>query len=115
LEEGRRMARSGGREDAEPVLAKATLALWSVLNPPFSVELRRLKDALLARRATGGPVDAAVEQFRELTGHLGRRNFGATIECYRRLRDLVDAPGAGPTAIPATPDVASPASAGSSK
>lgn len=92
LEEGRRIARTGRRADAEPVLAKAALALWAILNPRFGPEMHRVKDGLLAKRAAGGDVHPALEQFRALTGHLRQRNFGAAIGSYRALRTLVDLP-----------------------
>lgn len=113
FEEGRRLAQSGIRQEAEPVLAKATVALWAVLNPRFGPEMHRIKDALLARRRAGADVSGAIEEFRELAAYLAKRNFGATVLSYRRLRDFVDAsppkgdelPPAGPAA-PSAPTTA---------
>lgn len=92
LEEGRRVARSGSRGEAEPVLAKAALALWAVLNPRFGPEMHRVKDALLAQRAAGVDITPALAQVRELSQHLARRNFGAAIGCYRWLRAFAAVP-----------------------
>ena len=109
-EEGCRLAREGARDEAEPVLAGAALALWTVLYPKFGPELRRIKDAMLARRSAGADVRVDIALLRELANHLSKRNFGSTITAYRRLRDAVAAPvpvgGSGPTP-PA--DVAAPA------
>lgn len=111
LEEGRRLVRDGQRDVAEPVLARATLALWTVLNPLFSRELKRLKEAILARRDEGSDSRAALVPLRDLAGHLTRRNFGAAVASYRRLRQSVDAPLADrPTVVPpASTGPASPA------
>ena len=117
LEEGRRIARGGGRADAEPVLAKAALALWSTVNPRFGPEMHRIKDRLLERRRAGEDVSGAVEQFRELAAHLSRRNFAATILCYRKLRELVDSTGPpnAPEGVPVPVAVGGPVPSGSSK
>jgi hypothetical protein len=109
LEEGRRLGLEGRKDEAEPVLARATVALWSVLNPRFLPEMRRIKDALLARRAAGADVGRAVEEFRELTAHLAARNFGATITGYRRLRAFVDVPSSGPAEAAPVPSSAAAA------
>ncbi|MCI4367632.1 MAG: hypothetical protein L3K08_07765 [Thermoplasmata archaeon] len=102
-EEGCRLAREGVRDEAEPVLAGAALALWTVLYPKFGPELRRIKDAMLAQRTAGMDVRLEIALLRELANHLHRRNFGSTIATYRRLRDSVAASGpAAPTAVPAS-------------
>jgi hypothetical protein len=115
LEEGRRIAREGDRNAAEPVLAKAALALWAVCDPKFSLELRRIKDRLLAQRSAGMDVSRSVEQFRELTHLLSRRNFGATIACYRRLRDLVAAADTAPSSAGGSGSPSAPVVPASSK
>jgi hypothetical protein len=74
------------------VLARATLALWTVLNPLFSKELSRLKVAILSGRAAGEVAQTTLVPLRDLAGHLTRRNFGAAVAAYRRLRQAVDAP-----------------------
>ncbi|MCI4337291.1 MAG: hypothetical protein L3K17_08950 [Thermoplasmata archaeon] len=90
LAEGQRRARAGDRPGAEPVLARATLALWLLLNPLFQKELARLKERLLVRRAEGADVGPAVGQLRHLAADLRHRNFASAVLTYRTLRDLVD-------------------------
>jgi hypothetical protein len=92
LAEGRRLARNGEREAAEPVLARAALALWSVLDPPFLREVSRMKDAILRQRRDGRDVTAAVEYLRQLAADLRHRNFASAIGAYRQLRGLADGP-----------------------
>jgi hypothetical protein len=109
-EEGCRLARQGARDDAEPVLAGAALALWTVLYPKFGPELRRIKDAMLARRLAGTDVSLDIALLRELANHLNQRNFGSTITTYRRLRNAVDAaPAAGTPTTPALSGAVAPA------
>ncbi len=100
LAEGRRLAREGDRAAAEPVLARATLALWSVLDPPFLQELARLRDAILRRREAGEDTTAAVGHLRELAEDLRHRNFAAAISAFRRLRAFADGrPPVAPRAL----------------
>jgi hypothetical protein len=106
LSEGRRLAREGDREAAEPVLARAALALWSVLNPLFMRELGRVKETILRDRAAGRDVTAAVVHLRQLATDLRHRNFAAAIAAYRQLRVLAGEP----TPVPAP--AASPSAAG---
>jgi hypothetical protein len=101
LNEGRRLARDGRREEAEPILARATFALWSVLTPLFSRELARTREMLLKCRAEGGDVAVPVATIRELAQHLRQRNFATGVLSFRRLRDSVEALGvATPTESP---------------
>ncbi|MCI4340138.1 MAG: hypothetical protein L3K06_01415 [Thermoplasmata archaeon] len=88
LAEGRRLARDGDREGAEPVLARAALALWSVLNPLFMRELARVKEAMLRQRGQGRDITASVLHLRQLATDLRHRNFAAAIAAYRQLRVL---------------------------
>ena len=92
LMEGRRLARDGDREGAEPVLARGALALWSVLDPLFMRELTRVKEAMLRDRAAGRDVGPGVVYLRQLAADLRHRNFAAAIAVYRQLRALVGAP-----------------------
>lgn len=92
LAEGRRRAREGDRTGAEPVLARAALALWSILNPLFQRELARLKDALLARRGRGEEIGPAVVLLRQLAADLRHRNFASAVISYRNLRDTLAGP-----------------------
>jgi hypothetical protein len=105
-QEGCRLARDGARDDAEPVLAGAALALWTVLYPHFGPELRRIKDAMLAQRNAGQDVSLQIAQLRSLADHLNKRNFGATIATYRRLRDAVAASTPAASAPAPTPSMA---------
>jgi hypothetical protein len=101
LEEGRRLAQEGRREEAEPLLARATHALWSVLNPLFSRELQRTKEVLLRARSEGADVTGAVVIMRELASSLRHRNFALGVMTFRRLRQSVDAFATGPSVEPA--------------
>ncbi len=92
LAEGRRLARAGQRAVAEPVLARAAVALWAVLSPRFVAELGRIKDALLRERAAGTDVGAYVHELRGLALELKHRNFAAAIAAYRGLRPLTEGP-----------------------
>lgn len=96
LAEGQRRARAGDRAGAEPVLARATLALWMLLNPLFQRELARLKEGLVARRSRGDDVGPAVEQLRRLATDLRHRNFASAVITYRGLRAFVDGTEASP-------------------
>ncbi|HYK93559.1 MAG TPA: hypothetical protein VEY07_05915 [Thermoplasmata archaeon] len=109
LAEGQRRARAGDRAGAEPVLARAALALWSILNPIFQKDLVRLKERLLQRRSEGADVRPATAHLRQLAADLRHRNFASAILTYRALRDAVD-PGSVPVVPSRTPD-ASPAPA----
>jgi hypothetical protein len=89
---GRAMISQGRRADAEQMLARGTLALWSVLQPPLVRELQRIKGRILERRDAGEDVEAPVEQMRVLLVELKKRNFVGTIVAYRRLRIIVGPP-----------------------
>ncbi len=99
LAEGRRLAKSGDREPAEPVLARAGLALWSILEPTFLADLAKLKDRVLAMRESGADVGPALMELREIAPDLRRRSFVSVIGSYRRLRELL-----GPSAPTAPAD-----------
>ena len=93
LDEGRRLARLGRREEAEPVLARSAYALWSILSPLLSKDLARLRTAIVARRESGADVAPAIEDLKDLAAHLRHRNFAAAVGAYRRLRAFVDSVG----------------------
>ncbi|HZY92755.1 MAG TPA: hypothetical protein VFG07_08320 [Thermoplasmata archaeon] len=109
LAEGQRRARAGDRAGAEPVLARAALALWTILNPIFQRDLGRLKEQLMKRRAEGADVRPPTAYLRQLAADLRNRNFASAILTYRSLRDSVAnaeaAPGdqRGAAAAPAAP------------
>jgi len=90
LEEGRRYLGVGRREPAERMLARAAIALWSLLKPRFMEELKRLRDRLIQERGSGGDIGPAVAELRTITTELRQRNFVGTIGAYRHLRAFVD-------------------------
>lgn len=90
LVEGRRRAREGDRAGAEPVLARATLALWSILNPMFQRELAGIKDQLLKQHAAGEKVAIAVQSLRQLADDLRHRNFASAVLTYRQLKAVAE-------------------------
>jgi hypothetical protein len=102
LEEGRKGLAAGQRERAERLLARSAVALWSLLEPRFFEELKRLRDRLGEARAAGTDIGVAVGDLRGVAQHLKQRNFGGTIVAYRRLREFVDGPNR-PTARAAAP------------
>jgi hypothetical protein len=105
---GRALVAEGRRGEAEPMLARASIALWSLLQPVLVRDLQRLKDAILDLRAGGNDTEPAVEQLRALTIELRKRNFVGTVVAYRRLRVLVDHGGTTLDAAPvagAVPEV----------
>jgi hypothetical protein len=99
LAEGRRLAKAGDVAAAEPVLARAGLALWSLLEPSFLAEIARQKTALTAARAAGQDVGPALAEMREIAPALRRRSFVSVVGSYRRLRELT-----GPLAVGAAVD-----------
>ena len=107
LDEGRRCFAEGRRPDAERLLARAAVALWTVLEPRFFEDLKRLRDRMLESRSAGGDVGPAVKDLREVATELRQRNFVGTVVAYRRLRAFLDrtAPPelAGVGAVPAPP------------
>jgi len=109
LAEGRRRAREGDRAGAEPVLARATLALWTILAPMFQQELTRLRPAIVARRQRGDDMRPAIESLRALGRDLRHRNYASAVLAFRRLREATGGGGAldggAPVAAAAPPDV----------
>jgi hypothetical protein len=98
LEVGRGLAREGRRVEAEPILARAASALWSVASPAIVTDLRRLASEVGRQRASAVETGPAVEELREFAGALRRRNYGAAVQAYRRLRDRVGSTAATPAA-----------------
>ncbi len=90
LEEGRRGFAKGQRSEAERLLARAAVALWSVLEPLFFEELKRRRDRLIALRGSGVDIAPALVDLREIAEELRQRNFVGTITAYRRLATFVD-------------------------
>jgi hypothetical protein len=79
----------------ELVLAQTTYALWVVLEPRFTEELKRIRDRLVELRHAGADVAPALVRLRTVAAEIRRRNFAGTIIAYRQLRELVRP---GPTA-----------------
>jgi hypothetical protein len=90
LEEGRRCFAEGRRTDAERLLARAAVALWTVLEPRFFEELKRLRDRMVESRSSGGDVGPAVKELRAVATELRQRNFVGTMLAFRRLRGYLD-------------------------
>jgi len=90
LEEGRRCFAEGRRSDAERLLARAAVAVWTVLEPRFFEDLKRLRDRMVESRSAGGDVGPAVKDLREVATELRQRNFVGTVLAYRRLRAFLD-------------------------
>ncbi len=103
LAEGQRRAREGDRAGAEPVLARATLALWSTLNPLLKRELARLRGAIVGRQYDAAATPVVTQALRQLATDLQHRNFAAAVLAYRSLRATLEPPRSPslPAAAPA--------------
>ena len=90
LEEGRKLFAEGHRADAERVLARAAVALWTLLEPRLMADLRRLRDKMVEARSAGLDIEPAIAQLRAISGELRQRNFVGTIVSYRRMRSEIE-------------------------
>jgi phosphoglycolate phosphatase-like HAD superfamily hydrolase len=108
LEEGRKFLSKGRRSDAEQLLARAAVALWTVLEPRFFEDLRRIRDRLNDARSAGADIAPAVTDLREVATELRQRNFVGVLTAYRRLRVFADQL-APPVPAEAAGDVLAPA------
>jgi hypothetical protein len=90
LEEGRKLFAEGRRADAERVLARAAVALWTLLEPRLMNDLRRLRDRMVEARSAGLDIEPAVTQLRAISTELRQRNFVGTIVSYRRMRSELE-------------------------
>jgi hypothetical protein len=90
LEEGRKFLSQGRRSDAEKLLARAAVALWTVLEPRFFEDLRRVRDRLNDARASGADITPAVTDLRDVATELRQRNFVGMLIAFRRLRAFAD-------------------------
>ena len=90
LEEGRRFLLKGRRSDAEQLLARAAVALWTVLEPRFFEDLRRVRDRLNDLRSSGADIAPAVTDLRDVATELRQRNFVGMLTAYRRLKAFAD-------------------------
>jgi hypothetical protein len=100
LEEGRKFLLKGRRTEAEKLLARAAVALWTVLEPRLFEDLRRLRDRMHDAQSSGIDIGAGVTDLRELAAELRQRNFVGMLMAYRRLRAFTDGLAA-PEAVPA--------------
>ena len=90
LEEGRRCFRDGRRPEAERLLAHSAVALWTLLEPRFLDDLKRLRDRMIEVRTAGGDVKPALRELRAVAAELRERNFGGAIVAYRNLKGYLD-------------------------
>ena len=90
LEEGRKFLSKGRRSDAEKLLARAAVALWTVLEPRFFEDLRRIRDRMNEARNGGGDIAPAVTDLREVATELRQRNFVGVLTAYHRLKAFAD-------------------------
>jgi hypothetical protein len=91
LTEGRRLARTGNADRAEKVLAGANRALWGLLVPQINASLQAIRAQLHGRPATDQEIEPVVRELRQLAALIRRRNLGAAVTTYRRLRTAVAA------------------------
>jgi len=90
LEEGRKFLREGRRADSEKLLARAAVALWTVLEPLLFEDLRRVRDRMHDARSAGLDVASGVGDLRDIATELRQRNFAGMLMAYRRLRAFAD-------------------------
>jgi hypothetical protein len=90
LEEGRKLFAEGRRAESEVVLARAAVALWTVLQPLLLAELKRLADRMVEQRAAGLDIGPGTRELRAVSLELRKRNFVGTIVSFRRLRSAVE-------------------------
>ncbi len=95
LEEGRRLATAGETARAEQVLAGANRVLWGLLMPPLTASLRELRSRIERRGLPESEMRDVAHAIREMAALVKRRNFGAAMSEYRRLRDLAASPPPG--------------------
>jgi len=90
LEEGRKLLRNGRRTDSEKVLARAAVALWTVLEPRLFEDLRRIRDRMNDAREAGVDIGDGVGDLRDVATELRQRNFAGMLMAYRRLRAFAE-------------------------
>jgi hypothetical protein len=93
LEEGRKLLAKGRRSDAEKVLARAAIALWTILEPRLFEDLRRIRDRMHEARGAGADISAGVTDLRDVATELRQRNFVGMLMAYRRLRSFAEGLG----------------------
>ena len=90
LEEGRKLVLKGRRPEAEKLLARAAVALWTVLEPRLFEDLRRIRDRMHEARSAGADIGGGVTDLRDVATELRQRNFVGMLMAYRRLRAFAD-------------------------
>jgi hypothetical protein len=90
LEEGRKFLLAGRRPDAEKLLARAAVALWTVLEPRLFEDLRRIRDRMHEARSAGADIASGITDLRDVATELRQRNFVGMLMAYRRLRSFAD-------------------------
>jgi hypothetical protein len=90
LEEGRKMFAEGRRAEGERLLARAAVALWTLLQPKLLEDLHRLRDRMVEERAAGLDIEPAVRELQAVSVELRKRNFVGMIVAYRRLRSAIE-------------------------
>jgi len=103
LEEGRKLLASGHRGEAEKLLARAAVALWTVLEPRLFEDLRRIRDRMHEARSSGADIAAGVTDLRDVATELRQRNFVGMLMAYRRLRAFADGLGVPESTEPTSP------------
>jgi hypothetical protein len=88
--EAHRVARHGDRVAAERLLARGALALWLRLSPLLARRLQSIRDGLDFASLAPGVRDQIRTESGEIGRAIARRNFGAAILAYRRLRDATE-------------------------
>jgi hypothetical protein len=86
LAEGRRLARAGDADRAERVLAGANRALWGLLVPQLNASLQSIREELRGRASTDQEIEPVIHELRQMAALIRRKNFGAAVTAYRRLR-----------------------------
>lgn len=91
LSEGRRLARAGDSDRAEHVLAGANRVLWGLLVPQLNGSLQAIRAQLHGRASSDQEIEPVIRELRQLAALIRRRNFGAAVTTYRRLRAATSA------------------------
>jgi hypothetical protein len=91
LTEGRRLAHAGDADRAEKVLAGANRVLWGLLVPQLNESLQEIRAQLQGRATTDAQIEPVIHELRQLAALIRRRNFGAAVTAYRRLRTAASA------------------------
>jgi hypothetical protein len=86
LAEGRRLARGGDADRAERILAGANRALWGALVPHLNQSLQEIRIQLQERAGAETEIEPVIRELRQLAALIRRRNFGAAVAAFRRLR-----------------------------